>query len=123
MPKQTIEIEVPEGMRVIDYEFRSEGTYDAQPTAYYRVTFAPAWQPPACLKEAKWFARDEDGEWTAFDGRDVICDCTCWCNKKSGKFLVCEDACQFAGETWTPPVADDVDWKETLTRNPLKGEA
>lgn len=119
MPKQTIEIDVPEGMRVGRVLHRGRMPYDK--SAEYTVEFVAAWQPTACLKEAEWFARDERGSWWAFISKPTLGDTQwlpCVGHSSSVLFLL-----EFAGETWTPPVADDVDWKETLTRNPWKDEA
>lgn len=141
MPLQTItlNVDIPEGYEATG-EFRLPLKGEAYLDKYGEVIIASynycgdgsyiilrkTWTPPACLKNAAAFAREESGEWYAHIvethiKETYITGTGYWSH--TGGSVHAESACKLAGETWTPPLPDDTPWQETLWVNNRKDQA
>jgi len=121
MPKQTLQIDVPEGWRIARYRTPLEGEYylhDGEAVEAMvdftddRIVLVADWRWPSWLK-AGWIAKCELGEWKAFN------ECPMRSDFHNEWFSVLDaygtllDPDLFRFE---PPPCDD--WKQSLRQNP-----
>ncbi len=135
MPKQMIEVDVPEGWELAgirqpngaEYFIDMDGKARMfQPSCIFNGRLAivrPAWQWPAWLK-APWIAMTPYGNWMAYPCEPTICapslagapnfECWTWGGKEPAYDF---DSKLFA---FTPPACED--WRTSKRRNPNLGK-
>ena len=117
MTKQTIEVDVPDGWEIQDFdedypkrllqvcpEGRGSGRIVIE--AYLKQ----AWQAPSFLPSGWWIAMDKDGRWFMYENAPSLF-CDQWVKKSSTS-----DHVNIGRFNWTPPEATN--WKESKRQIP-----
>lgn len=121
MPKQTVEVPVPEGWLIAAYRVPLEGEHylhDGEAVEALtdftddRLVLVADWRWPSWLK-AGWIAMDKDGQWYAYNDEPVIDDAAeyWFADADYGEALIDPDMFRF-----DPPTCDD--WRTSLRQNP-----